>query len=625
MRRLALTLLVVGSLAIVLPIGLARAQQATPQVQELRGTLAPGEVDIYRLSGLQAGQLLTAYMETTSGNLDPGLSLLPASADLPTLFASYQQDVAELAASSPQPLLDLPALRDRYFLAWDDDSGSGYSAALSFTIPASGDYYLIANSSLSAAGRLTAGNYRLLVGLDAPEVLSGTAAPSGARIAVPDQAALPSARIQELSGSLSPSKPVTYVRLSDLNPGDTLYVRVEAASGDLKPVVLLRDYSRKPVQVANLNAQANAASFQQAFPEGGAHYLLELHAGEQNGQVSSGDFRLTAGINAPEVLEGQAQANNESVLKLPIPVQVGLKLQQIVNIDQPNEIMNDVGTLKLEWTDPALAFNPDDCRCASKFYTETSFNKFLEDVKGQWPDFTFFNQQGNRWSQNRLIEIASNGHVTYLERFSTNFQVDFDWTAFPFDTQDFYIKLDMLYPEEEYVFVPTEGFSEIDPKHGEDEFILEDFDTQISSETSSSNTPTSRFTFHFSGPRHLDYYIFRFFIPILLIISVSYITFFLKDYTRRIEIATGNLLLFIAFSFSLGDNYPRMGYLTFMDAIMAITFVINTLVVVLNVYFKWLESKEQREKADRLEAPFNYIYPLAYLVSFGIAALIFLT
>jgi hypothetical protein len=67
-----------------------------------------------------------------------------------------------------------------------------------------------------------------------------------------------------------------------------------------------------------------------------------------------------------------------------------------------------------------------------------------------------------------------------------------------------------------------------------------------------------------------------------------------------------------------------MGYLTFLDAIMAITFVINTLVVVINVYFKWLESRGEVEKADRLEAPMDYIYPLAYLVAFGVAAILFL-
>jgi hypothetical protein len=460
-----------------------------------------------------------------------------------------------------------------------------------------------------------------LVGLDAPQVLSGIAEPNGASIAIQDQSVLATQLIQEFSGTLDMDKPSIIIKLRDFNPADNLYVSLQATSGDLKPILALRDYGNKPIRVANLDGKASQASFEQSFPVGGANYALEVIAAAPDGVLTKGDFSLQVGLNAPEVLQGQAQPNSESLLKLAIPVNVGIKLQQIINIDQPNEIMNDVGTLKLEWTDPALAFNPDECACTSKLYTENSYNKFLEDVRGRWPDFTIFNQQGNRWSQNRLIEIESNGHVTYLERFSTNLQIDFDWAAFPFDTQDFYIKVDMLYPEEEYIFAPMEGFNEIDPNHGEDEFILTDFDTQISSEVSSTQAPISRFTFHFSAPRHLDYYIFRLMVPILLIISVSYITFFLKDYGKRIEIATGNLLLFIAFSFSLGDNYPRMGYLTFLDAIMAITFVINTLVVALNVYFKYLEQKGEREKADRLEAPFNYIYPIAYLLSYVLVTL----
>jgi hypothetical protein len=301
-----------------------------------------------------------------------------------------------------------------------------------------------------------------------------------------------------------------------------------------------------------------------------------------------------------------------------------LKLQQIINLDQPSEIMKAAGVIRLEWTDPALAFDPDDCNCAYKLYTENDFNKFLSEVKGRWPDFTFFNQQGNRWTQNRVVQVEANGHAVYLERFTTDFQLDFDWTAYPFDRQDFYIKADLLNSEDDYVFAPTENFDEIDPNHGEDEFIITGFDTQITSELSSRRVPTSRYTFHFAAPRHLDYYLFRIFVPILLIVTVSYITFFLKDYGRRIEIATGNLLLFIAFSWSLGDNYPRMGYLTFLDAIMAITFVINTAVVALNVYYKWLEQNGQRDKADRLEAPMNYVYPIAYIVSFGLAAVLFL-
>jgi hypothetical protein len=621
MRRSILFLLVLFFILLA-PLGVLA--QSAPDVQVLRGTLAPAQVDVFRLAGMKQGQSLSAFMENTSGNLDPVLSIVNANQDLSTLLAGYSKAVADLVTSSPTPLLDLPALRDKFALAWDDDSGPGYSAALKFTIPADGDYFLLASSSLSAAGRQTSGSYRLLVGLDAPDVLAGTATPTGAVIAVQDQTALQSQLIQEYSGSLNQNKPSISLRLGDLNPGDTLYVNLQTTSGDLKPILVLRDYGSKPVRASNLNGQASTASFQQEFPEGGVGYLLYIQPASPNGQLTSGDFKLLVGVNTPEVLQDQGQPNSENLLKLAIPVKVGFKLQQIVNLDQPNEIMNAGGTLKLEWTDPALAFDPSKCNCNSRLYTDNDFNRFLSDVNGKWPAFTFFNQQGNRWTQNRLIQVESTGHVTYLERFTTNFQLDFDWTAFPFDRQDFYIKTDMLYPEENYVFVPMDNYSEIDPNNGEDEFILTGFDTNVSSEIASGLQPTSRFTFHFSAPRHLEYYIFRIFVPILLIITVSYITFFLKDYSRRIEIATGNLLLFIAFSFSLGENYPRMGYLTFMDAIMAITFVINTIVVVLNVYFKVLEQKGQREKADRLEAPFNYIYPIAYLVSFGAAALIFL-
>ncbi len=430
MRQLILFLLVILAALVALVKAQNVLAQESPQVQEITGSLAPGQSDVFRLSGMQKGQTLYAFMESTSGNLDPILSILPVEGTTSATLEDFKKQVAELAATSTQPLLDLPALRDQFALAWDDDSGPGYSAAMQFTAPEAGDYYLLLSSSLSAAGRSTAGDYRLLLGLDAPQVLDGNAEPSGAVIAVQDQTVLWSQLIQELNGSLSQDKPSLAVKLSDLNPGDTLYVDLQATSGDLKPILVLRDYGKKPVRVSNLNGQAQLQPlYNKSFPEGGRITSWKFVAAEAGGQLTSGDFKLQVGVNAPEVLEGQGQPNSESLLKLAIPVKVGLKLQQIVNIDQPNEIMNDVGTLKLEWTDPALAFNPDDCNCASKLYTENSYNKFLEDVKGKWPDFTFFNQQGNRWSQNRLIEIESNGHVTYLERFSTNLQIDFDWTG----------------------------------------------------------------------------------------------------------------------------------------------------------------------------------------------------
>ena len=66
-----------------------------------------------------------------------------------------------------------------------------------------------------------------------------------------------------------------------------------------------------------------------------------------------------------------------------------------------------------------------------KEYTENNFNQFLTETGGDWPDFTFFNQQGNRWALSRMVDVLPDGSVTYLERFSTNFQLNFRLRSVP--------------------------------------------------------------------------------------------------------------------------------------------------------------------------------------------------
>ena len=64
----------------------------------------------------------------------------------------------------------------------DDDGGGGFNSAFEYTIPATGNYALVITRYNLDEGT-SAGTFRALVGLNTPDVLTGTAAPTGDIIA----------------------------------------------------------------------------------------------------------------------------------------------------------------------------------------------------------------------------------------------------------------------------------------------------------------------------------------------------------------------------------------------------------------------------------------------------------
>jgi len=598
--------------------------QIEPRVQVLSGTIDPGGQAAYLLKDLKQGEQLYIYVDTTSGNLDPIALLVDANANLAELQAAYTAEIETAAKGELDVSQAINAVRDQYTLVWDDDSGEGYAAAFEFLIPADGDYRLLVGGALSTLGRATFGSYRLLAGLNAPQVLTGMAEPAGEPFASLDLGVVqPVLRVQDINGNITPEAQIQSFNLIEINPGEVLYAYVEATSGDLNPILILRDFGGKPLAVGNLSGAGKTASLQYAFPERSENIVLDIYGGDPDRPPMQGDYRLLVGINDPDVLAGSAAVTELPVLRAPIEVKIGFKLQQIIDVNFQDEFFSIVGSMAMEWTDPALAFSPDTCQCRKKIYTEKEFDRFLADVNGRWPDYTLYNQQGNRWVQNRVVVVEPNGHSTYFERFSTNLQVDFDFRKFPFDTQLFPVRVDMLYPLDRYFFTDLVGFSEISQEHGEDEFIITDFETFIADVLSSTNSMISRFTFQYEAPRHLNYYILQIFVPILLIVMISWWTFFLKDYGKRIEVASGNVLLFIAFSFSLTDNYPRLGYMTFMDAIMAMIFIVNALVLIYNIYMRKSEMAGQTDRIEKIDNIMDWLYPILYLVALGVVYYLF--
>ena len=299
----------------------------------------------------------------------------------------------------------------------------------------------------------------------------------------------------------------------------------------------------------------------------------------------------------------------------PVQVWIGLKINQITKITQKEQNFSVVGTLRMKWSMESLAFEPAPGENNYRTYDIGKFISMLSERNIRWPEISFYNQQGRSQIQNKIIHLDKDGTAQYLERFTATFQApEFDFTHFPFDEQQFRVKIDSVFPEEEFVFRELPDTSGMADKLGEEEWLVTAVNTSISSQRETSEQPGSRFTLKFTAHRHMSYYVLRILVPSLLIVFVSWFSFFLRDYAKRVDLATRNLLLFVAFNFTISNDLPRLGYLTTMDAYLAGMFIITSLVVLENVALKRLQDNGQEQLVQRLDSYALWLYPLSYVV-----------
>ncbi|MFC3612697.1 hypothetical protein ACFORG_02900 [Lutimaribacter marinistellae] len=332
-------------------------------------------------------------------------------------------------------------------------------------------------------------------------------------------------------------------------------------------------------------------------------------------------FLCAAAAAAAQGFEGGSASYTPPVPDEPVTVSVGIFIDQITNVDQKSENFGAVATLRLEWHDPALAYDKSPNQI-SKVMEPAKFVEIAADQNLLVPFFVVQNQQSKRWIHQAIVVIRPDGLVRYFEKSSLTLQAPyFNFLKYPFDTQTFYYEISSVYPSEYVRFVSMEDASGLGELLGEEEWILSDarmLKTQING---ISGLQTDQVALQFLGSRHVTYYVIRVFIPMLILITVSWSLFFLDEYRKRIEIAGANLLTFVAFNWAISADLPKLGYLTFLDFILQWMFVVTGGVIVINVLLRKMKATGKEGLAHKLD---NYIikwvYPLGYLaiVAFGV-------
>lgn len=297
----------------------------------------------------------------------------------------------------------------------------------------------------------------------------------------------------------------------------------------------------------------------------------------------------------------------------PKVIDAGIKIQQLSEINLKQKSFDAVTEAILRWHEESLAFRPNEGEMEYRLY---KYDEFVDLLKRQGliePLITFYNSYGRTDFQNDEVVLRKDGEITRFIRFSTGYHLDkLNFRNYPFDRPTISILLDSLLPSSVFELRFDPFLSGISDEFRNEEWKV--LSTKLIEKTHNSTKTFahSRLELNVTLSRNLIYYMLRIFVPLLVIVMISWFTFFLKNYGKRTDVASANLMTFVAFNFILAADLPRIGYMTLLDVTILLSFALLAITILVNVILKRLELAGKIEQAQKVDHFLLAIFPLSY-------------
>lgn len=255
------------------------------------------------------------------------------------------------------------------------------------------------------------------------------------------------------------------------------------------------------------------------------------------------------------------------------------------------------------WLDPRLAHDGpgNDIRGLSEVWN---------------PRLTIINTQ-RYWENTRdEVEITPEGLVTYRLHVFGDFSQPLDLRNFPQDSHIFEVPVVAAgYRPHEVTLLPDSRV---------DSFITERLsvaDWQVSNMLGASREVTLAnglklpgFVFSFEGQRLLHHYVIKAIIPLVLIVMMSWVVFWIdpRQVPNQLSLAVTTVLTLIAYHIALSGRLPDIPYLTHMDKFLFSSTVLVFMALIEAVITSHLSSTERLEKARRIDRTARWLFPLLF-------------
>jgi hypothetical protein len=291
----------------------------------------------------------------------------------------------------------------------------------------------------------------------------------------------------------------------------------------------------------------------------------------------------------------------------------------VIDIDAIDDVTQRFSVdmfVNIAWSDPRLAL-PEG---------EQSGLKRTLPLNEIWtPRGLIVNDRGLSPQLPLIADVDDQGNVQHRQRFSGELAVDLDLREFPFDIQ--HLPIDIIsyqYSPDDVVFLSNAGISRDEREFSAEGWRFKMLDAEIGEFTiPAAGIVRPRLTYVIEAQRNVRYYLLTMFLPVSLIIFMSWTAFWLHPnlLPSRIAISTASIFSLIAFGFSIRLSLPPVSYLTRADIFWTGCMLLVFLALgVATIGSRWA-SEDQMARALRLNAVARWVY----IALFGLFAAIAIT
>uniref|UniRef100_A0A8C6NI01 Glycine receptor, alpha 3 n=1 Tax=Nothobranchius furzeri TaxID=105023 RepID=A0A8C6NI01_NOTFU len=271
--------------------------------------------------------------------------------------------------------------------------------------------------------------------------------------------------------------------------------------------------------------------------------------------------------------------------------------------------------LRQQWNDPRLAYAE---------YPDDSLDLDPSMLDSIWkPDLFFANEKGAHFHEvttdNKLLRIFKNGNVLYSIRLTLTLSCPMDLKNFPMDVQTCIMQLESFgYTMNDLIFEWQEnGPVQVAEGLTLPQFILKD-ESDLRYCTKHYNT--GKFTcieVRFHLERQMGYYLIQMYIPSLLIVILSWVSFWINMDAAPARVALGITTVLTMTTQSSGSrtSLPKVSYVKAIDIWMAVCllFVFSALLEYAAVNFVSRQHKEllrfRRQNKSKNKVPKTHKSP----------------